>query len=209
VLSCLKGGGVGFEPLTCQGIQKAINVNKLTKAGCKFIFWVADWFALLNNKLDGDLKKIQTVGRYMVEVWKASGMDMANVEFRWSSDEINKHANEYWLRVMDIARKNSLTRLKRCAQIMGRAESDDMPGAQILYPCMQCADIFFLRADICQLGLDQRKVNVLAREYSAQIKLPHPPIIVSHSTPPHTHPNVRRDACGAERGAGEDVQERP
>ena len=30
---------------------------------------------------------------------------------------------------------------------------------------MQCTDIFFLKADICQLGLDQRKVNMLAREY--------------------------------------------
>ena len=34
-----------------------------------------------------------------------------------------------------------------------------------MYPCMQCADIFFLKADVCQLGLDQRKVNVLAKEY--------------------------------------------
>jgi tyrosyl-tRNA synthetase len=48
--------------------MKATIVNRLTKAGCKFIFWVADWFALLNNKMDGDLKKIQTVGRYMIEV---------------------------------------------------------------------------------------------------------------------------------------------
>jgi tyrosyl-tRNA synthetase len=62
----------GFEPSgrmhIAQGILKAINVNKLTKAGCKFIFWVADWFALMNNKMDGDLKKIQVVGQYMIEV---------------------------------------------------------------------------------------------------------------------------------------------
>ena len=31
--------------------MKAINVNKLTGAGCQFVFWVADWFALLNNKV--------------------------------------------------------------------------------------------------------------------------------------------------------------
>ena len=45
---------------------------------------------------------------------------------------------------------------------------------------MQCTDIFFLRADICQLGVDQRKVNMLAREYcdAAGIKLK--PIILSH-----------------------------
>lgn len=51
-----------------QGIVKAHNVNKLTKAGCKFIFWVADWFALMNNKMGGDIKKIQAVGKYMIEV---------------------------------------------------------------------------------------------------------------------------------------------
>jgi len=38
--------------------MKSINVNKLTTAGAIFIFWVADWFALLNNKMDGDLEKI-------------------------------------------------------------------------------------------------------------------------------------------------------
>lgn len=73
----------GFEPSgrmhIAQGIMKSINVNKITKAGGIFIFWVADWFALLNNKMDGDLEKIRTVGRYFVEVWKAAGMDLANV----------------------------------------------------------------------------------------------------------------------------------
>lgn len=54
-----------------QGVLKALNVNKLTKAGCTFKFWVADWFALLNNKMGGDLKKIQKVGQYMIEVWAA------------------------------------------------------------------------------------------------------------------------------------------
>jgi hypothetical protein len=62
----------GFEPSgrmhIAQGILKAINVNRLTRAGCVFKFWVADWFALLNNKMGGDLKKIRTVGQYMVEV---------------------------------------------------------------------------------------------------------------------------------------------
>lgn len=48
--------------------MKAINVNKLTDCGVHFVFWVADWFALLNNKMGGDLEKIKTVGRYMIEV---------------------------------------------------------------------------------------------------------------------------------------------
>lgn len=107
-------------------------------------------------------------------------MKMENVKFLWCSDEINKHASEYWQMVMDIARKNNLTRIKKCSQIMGRDEANEMPVAQLLYPCMQCTDIFFLKADICQLGLDQRKVNMLAREYCDDIKKKDKPIIVSH-----------------------------
>ena len=28
-----------------------MNVNKCTRAGGTFIFWVADWFALMNDKM--------------------------------------------------------------------------------------------------------------------------------------------------------------
>lgn len=174
----------GFEPSgrmhIAQGVMRAINVNKLTSLGCVFKFWVADWFAQLNNKMDGDLSKIRTVGLYMIEIWKAIGMDMRNVQFLWASDEINAHADEYWTLVMDIARANNIARIQRCCTIMGRKESDEMSAAQIFYPCMQCADVFFLKADICQLGIDQRKVNVLAREYAGAKKKKFKPIVISH-----------------------------
>eukprot|EP00981_Chlorochromonas_danica_P004807 scaffold967_cov173-Ochromonas_danica.AAC.18 len=174
----------GFEPSgrmhIAQGVLRAINVNKLTSTGCLFKFWVADWFAQLNNKMDGDLKKIRVVGQYMIEIWKAIGMDMRNVRFLWASDEINAHAEEYWSLVMDIARLNSLNRIQRCCTIMGRKDSDEMSAAQIFYPCMQCADVFFLKADICQLGMDQRKVNMLAREYAEDKKKRFKPVIISH-----------------------------
>lgn len=176
----------GFEPSgrmhIAQGVLKALNVNKLTSAGCKVKIWIADWFAQLNNKMGGDLKKIEVVGQYLIEIWKAVGMNLEGdqVEFLWSSKEINSRAHEYWPLVMDIARRNKLPRILRCCQIMGRSEQDELTAAQIFYPCMQCADIFFLKADICQLGMDQRKVNVLAREYCDDIKRKNKPIILSH-----------------------------
>ncbi|KAJ4768661.1 Tyrosine--tRNA ligase [Rhynchospora pubera] len=173
----------GFEPSgrmhIAQGVMKAISVNKLTRAGCTVKIWIADWFAQLNNKMGGDLKKIRTIGNYLIEIWKAVGMDLEKVEFLWSSDEINSRASEYWPLVMDIARRNNLPRIIRCSQIMGRTDQDELTAAQIFYPCMQCADIFFLKADICQLGMDQRKVNVLAREYCDDIKRKNKPIILS------------------------------
>uniref|UniRef100_A0A251TG05 tyrosine--tRNA ligase n=1 Tax=Helianthus annuus TaxID=4232 RepID=A0A251TG05_HELAN len=40
---------------------------------------------------------------------------------------------------------------------MGRDETHNLTAAQVFHPCMQCADKFFLKADICQLGMDQIK----------------------------------------------------
>jgi len=173
----------GFEPSgrmhIAQGIYKMLNVNKCTKAGGTFIFWVADWFALMNDKMGGDIEKIRVVGKYLIEVWKASGMDMSQVKFLWSSQEITQNAEVYWMQALDIARRSTLARVKKCCQIMGRGE-DSLTAAQILYPIMQCADIFFLKADICQLGVDQRKVNMLARDYCDAARRKLKPVILSH-----------------------------
>ncbi|CAK0793170.1 unnamed protein product, partial [Prorocentrum cordatum] len=173
----------GFEPSgrmhIAQGVFKTINVNKCTKAGGTFIFWVADWFALMNDKMGGDLEKIKTVGKYLIEVWKASGMDMSRVKFLWSSEEISSKAEAYWGQALDVACRTTLARVKKCCQIMGRQE-DKLTAAQILYPIMQCADIFFLRADVCQLGVDQRKVNMLARDYCDAAGRKLKPVILSH-----------------------------
>lgn len=97
--------------------MKTINVNKLTSAGCTVKIWIADWFAQLNNKMGGDLKKIRKIGEYLIEIWKAAGMKTERVEFLWSSNEINSRADEYWPLVMDIARKNTLPRIVRYKSI--------------------------------------------------------------------------------------------
>ena len=172
----------GFEPSgqihIAQGLLRAINVNKMIKAGIRFKMLVADWHALANNKMGGDLEKIQTVGKYFIEVWKASGMDLSRVEFIWASELVKNP--DYWMLVLKVARTNKLARFVRTAQIMGREESTEkLTAAQIIYPCMQTADIFTLGAKITQLGMDQRKVNMLAREVGPQLGF-WKPIVVSH-----------------------------
>lgn len=175
----------GFEPSgrmhIAQGVFKAMNVNKCTFEGTNstFIFWVADWFALMNDKMGGDLKKIKIVGEYLIEVWKAAGMNLDHVIFKWASDEITNKADIYWPKMLDVARRFNITRIKKCCQIMGRLEGS-LTSAQVLYPLMQCTDVFFLKADICQLGVDQRKVNMLAREYCDAAGIKRKPVILSH-----------------------------
>ena len=106
-------------------------------------------------------------------------MDLTNVKFKWCSEEFTTHADKYWPNMLDIARRFNVTRIKKCCQIMGRLEGS-LTAAQVLYPIMQCTDIFFLKADICQLGVDQRKVNMLARDYCDAAKIKNKPIILSH-----------------------------
>jgi tyrosyl-tRNA synthetase len=172
----------GFEPSgrihIAQGLLRAITVNKLTSLGIKFKFYVADWFALLNNKYNGDMKKIRIVGEYFIEVWKACGMDLDNVEFIWASEFIKKHP-EYWETVLRLSMNASVNRVLRCGQIMGREDSTDNPSAQIIYPLMQAADIHHLGVDIAQLGMDQRKVNMLARDIFPKLNFV-PPVVISH-----------------------------
>jgi tyrosyl-tRNA synthetase len=173
----------GFEPSgrihIAQGLLRAINVNKLTKAGIKMRMWVADWFAMLNNKMGGDLKKIRIVGEYFIEVWKACGMNLEDVEFIWASEYIRENP-EYWETVLRLSQNASIQRIMRCGQIMGREESTSNPSSQILYPLMQASDIHHLKADIAQLGMDQRKVNMLARDIFPKIGLKAPVAVHHH-----------------------------
>ncbi len=172
----------GFEPSgrihIAQGLVRSLNIQKLIKAGVKFKMLVADWHAFANNKLGGDLDKIQKVGDYFIEVWKACGLDTSQVEFIRSSDLVKN--SDYWLLVLRIAKNSTVKRIIRCSQIMGRNESDVLSAAQIIYPCMQAADIFSLGVNMAQLGMDQRKVNMLARQLADELGFPVPAAVHHH-----------------------------
>lgn len=196
----------GFEPSgrmhIAQGLMKAINVNRLTAAGFTYVFWIADWFAKMNLKFDGDLDKIRVVGRYFIEVWRACGMNMDRVVFLWCADEIAKHHDDYWAVELDIATKFSVKRIERCGQIMGRGDKN-LQASQVQYPLMQATDIFFIGVDVCQLGLDQRKVNMLAREYAEKVGKPKP-IVLSHAMLPGLKQAKQKPAVAGDAEAAAD-----
>jgi tyrosyl-tRNA synthetase len=171
----------GFEPSGLAhlpfAIYRPINLEDMTAAGVHFKLYLADWFAWINNKMGGDLDKIKMVGNYFIEVWKAAGVDMNSVEFVWSSDMAAKP--EYWKTVVRVAKHTSLLRANRALTIMGRKSGEMKEVAQYFYPMMQVADIFNLEADICQLGVDQRRANILAREIGPKLGFGKP-VVVSH-----------------------------
>ena len=172
----------GFEPSGLAhlpfGVLRPILVDDMLKAGVRMKLWIADWFAWVNNKMGGDLPKIKEVGRYFVEVWKAAGVDMSKVDVLWTSDAAKQE--EYWKKVITVAQNSTLARAQRALTIAGRTTKESIQTAQLFYPMMQVADIFWLDVDICQLGVDQRRANILAREIADKLKWKKPVAVHHH-----------------------------
>ena len=172
----------GFEPSGLAhlpfGVLRPILIEEMLKAGVRMKLLIADWHAWVNNKMGGDLEKIQAVARYFLEVWKAAGVDMSKVDVFWSSDAAKDEA--YWKRVVNVAQNFNLVRAKRTLTIAGRSAKEAVQAAQLLYPMMQVADIFWLDVDICQLGLDQRRANILAREVAVKMGWKKPVAVHHH-----------------------------
>ena len=162
----------GFEPSGIApihfGLLRAKNLKKMLGIGIKFKLYLADYFALINNKLGGNLDNINQAGRYFVEVWKACGIDVNKVEVIWAKDLMDDI--EYWDRFIRVGKATSLDRIRRAITIMGRKEGDALSAAQLFYPAMQVTDIFQMDIDICQLGMDQRRANILSREVAEKNK---------------------------------------
>jgi tyrosyl-tRNA synthetase len=172
----------GFEPSGIApihfGLLRATNLRNMLKAGIKFKLYLADYFAFINNKLGGDLENIRTAGKYFVEVWKACGIDTNKVEIVWAKDIMD--GINYWDKTLRVAKEISLERNLRATTIMGRREGEKLSMAQLFYPPMQVTDIFFMDIDICQLGMDQRRANILAREIAPKLKYKKPVAIHHH-----------------------------
>ncbi len=170
----------GFEPSgqahIAFGVYRAMNLKKMIKAGVRFKLLLADWYAWINEKMDGDLEKIQKVGKYFIEVWKAAGVPMDKVEILWSSEIMDQ---KYWKTVLKIAKNHTLNRTQRALKIAGRESAGENPAAWVFYPSMQATDIFHLDVDMCQLGQDQRRANMLARDIAPKIGR-EKPVTVSH-----------------------------
>ena len=161
----------GFEPSGLApihfGLLRATNLKNMLEAGIKFKLYLADYFAFINNKLGGNLENIRLAGEYFIEVWKACGIDTNKVEIIWAKDIMN--GIDYWDKTLRVAREISLERNMRATTIMGRKQGEKLSMGQLFYPPMQVTDIFHMDIDICQLGMDQRRVNMLSRDVANKL----------------------------------------
>ena len=144
------------------GVICAYKMKDFAEAGIHFKAYLATWHAYLNNKLGGDLTLIRKAADLFRHSWLALGVPADKIEFVYS-DELYDDL-DYWAKVMKVAKNLTLARTTRTLEISGRKEAEAHYVSDYLYTPMQVADIFHMKVKICQLGMDQRKANVVARE---------------------------------------------
>ncbi len=176
---------IGIEPSGFIHTGHLITTGKivdLQEAGVEVTVFLADWHALINDKLGGRIENIRACGEYLRECFLAIGVK-DSAKFVWASDLIDKA--DYWEKFIRIAKASSLQRIKRAMTIMGRTEDEaEIDASKVMYPPMQAADIFELGVDIALAGLDQRRAHMLARDAAEKLgwKKPialHTPLLVS------------------------------
>jgi len=161
----------GFEPSGLvhlgTGVICAYKMKDFTEAGVHFKVFLATWHAYLNNKLGGDLALIRKAADLFRHSWIALGVPADKVEFIYS-DELYDDLT-FWAKTMNIAKNMTIARTTRTLEIAGRKEGEAHYVSDFLYTPMQVADIFQLKVKICQLGMDQRKANMVARELGEKL----------------------------------------
>ncbi len=176
---------IGYEPSGLVHIGQLIPAKKiidLQRAGIEVTVFLADWHALINDKLGGSIENIRVAGEYLKECLLAAGVK-DSAKFVWASDLINRAS--YWEKFIRIAKASSLQRVKRAMTIMGRTEDEaEIDASKVMYPPMQSADIFELGVDIALAGMDQRRAHMLARDAADKLgwKKPialHTPLLMS------------------------------
>ena len=161
----------GFEPSGLvhlgTGVICAYKMKDFIEAGVKFKAYLSTWHAWLNNKLGGDLKLIRTAADLFRHSWISLGVPAEKVEFIYSDELYNDI--EFWAKTVIISKNLTIARTTRTLEIAGRKATEAHYVSDFLSTPMQVADIFHLRVKICQLGMDQRKANVVAREIGEKL----------------------------------------
>ncbi|KAA8923406.1 tyrosine--tRNA ligase [Thermoplasma sp.] len=161
---------IGIEPSGIPHIATAVMwPRKLAEIqhDMKITVLLADWHAMINNKLHGDLELIRKGGEILRRTFMAEGLTEA--DYVWASDLVS--SSEYWRMFINTAKKSTLKRVIRALPIMGRSETDaEKDFSMYLYPIMQVTDIFYLDVDVAFGGMDQRHAHMLARDIAEKMK---------------------------------------
>jgi len=181
------------------GVICAYKMKDFAEAGIHFKAYLSTWHAWLNNKLGGDRELIHKAADLFRHSWLALGVPGDKVEFVYS-DELYQDI-EYWAKMLVVSKNLTLARTTRTLEIAGRKEGEAHYVSDYIYTPMQVADIFHMKVKICQLGMDQRKANMVSREIGEKLGFWKPVCVHHHLLQGLEKPSVWPIPEGQEREA--------
>lgn len=164
----------GYEPSGKIHLGHAITIMKLKQLqsiGFKIKILLADYHAFLNGK--GTVEEIAKTAEYNKKCFQALGLNDDTEYILGSSFETE---SEYTNIVYQLATLTTLKRARRSMDMVSR-DDDNPKVASTIYPLMQTADMVSLKTDIALGGLEQRKIQMLAREELPKLGLK-PPVCI-------------------------------
>ena len=172
----------GYEPNGPMHLGHFVTITKLMdfeKVGFKVIILLADVHAFLNRK--GSEEEIKKEVENWRKTIKAIGLNAEVV--LGSSFQFEK---EYQLDVMRLAQASTINRGLRSMQEIAR-DVENATISQLLYPLMQVVDIKYLKVDVAEGGLEQRKVHMIGKDMQKVLNYDfvavHTPLITSLKGP--------------------------
>lgn len=151
----------GYEPSGKIHLGHAVTVQKLKtlqKLGFKIKILLADYHAFLNGK--GTVEEIAETAEYNKKCFEALGLDETTEFVYGSSFQLDP---DYTTKVYQLATMTTLKRAKRSMDQVSR-HNDNPKVASVIYPIMQTVDMAALEVDVALGGMEQRKIQMLARE---------------------------------------------
>ena len=155
----------GYEPSGPIHLGHLVTITKLIdlqKAGFHVKVLLADWHTWLNRKGDWDF--IHKQCKIWQNGFKAAGL---KAEFILGS-KFQRNLN-YIDDVLSLALSTTMNRSLRSMQEVAR-DIENAKVSQVIYPLMQIADVKYLKVDLVQAGIEQRKIYVLGIEVLPLIK---------------------------------------
>jgi len=153
----------GYEPSGKIHLGHAITIMKLKQLqdlGFKIKILLADYHAYLNGK--GTIEEIEEMADYNKKCFLAFGLSKEKTEFVLGSSFQTNH--DYVDDLYKLANLTTLSRAKRSMDQVSRS-SENPKVANVIYPLMQVVDMKFLEVDVALGGMEQRKIQMLAREH--------------------------------------------
>lgn len=151
----------GYEPSGKIHLGHAITIMKLKqlqKLGFHIKILLADYHAYLNRK--GSLEEIREIAEYNKKCFQSLGLSEETEYVLGSTFQTQAEYTD------DVYKLATITTLKRARRSMDQvSRHDDNPKvASTIYPLMQTVDMAYLNVDIALGGMEQRKIQMLARE---------------------------------------------